>query len=545
MNITLDAQVRQSCRHLLSEINRDPATPAYGCFDRRYWAWKLADFPEATYQRNLANLAWYMQNCGEEADLDMIRKTVVAGLLYTARIQHRDGSFDQAYPFERSFGATGFLLPDLIKAYTAVQVHCTDEEITIIEDLLKRAAKFLCGNAEKHGLISNHLAGAALGLFMAAGLFQDTDYEDHAKQLLEYLLVNQSPEGWFPEYSGADPGYQTLCMHYLAQTYRLAPSAELKNALEKSLAFLQYFVHPDGSFGGEYGSRRTEIYYPGGIALLSGDFPLASVVHEYMKKSIENLTTVTLVDIDMGNMAPLLSSTILFLEAPRNNQANDHLPFEQEEGTRVFQDAGIAVYNNKCYYAILGASNGGVFKVFDKRTKKIVFDDCGALAETRAGRWISTQATRLDNPFSLEAGKFEGQSGFYQMGRRLTSPLNYLVLRILNITIMRIGLLNEAVKKLMVSWLIAPDKPVQLNRMRNIEFLETQIKVTDHYSLRGKMRLKNLFHTGKFNSIHMASSRYYAGSQKFQAYEVLDHQSLNNQGRLEVTRMINLEEREK
>ena len=98
-------QVHQSCRHLLSEINRDHVMPTYGCFDRRYWAWKLVDFPEATFQRNLANLAWYADNLDDLIDRSLVQDYVIAGLRYTARIQHRNGSFDQAFPFERSFGA--------------------------------------------------------------------------------------------------------------------------------------------------------------------------------------------------------------------------------------------------------------------------------------------------------------------------------------------------------------------------------------------------------------------------------------------------------
>ena len=150
-----------------------------------------------------------------------------------------------------------------------------------------RAADFLIRSSEQHSLISNHLAGAALGLFKAGELFQEKRYSDHGQFLLNSILTNQSTEGWFPEYGGADPGYQTLCMHYLAQIYIIKPSPELKLALGKSLGFLKYFAHPDGTFGGEYGSRRTEIYYPGGIALLASEFPDAASLNRYMLSSIE------------------------------------------------------------------------------------------------------------------------------------------------------------------------------------------------------------------------------------------------------------------
>jgi hypothetical protein len=533
MKINLDEQVRQACRHLLSEINRDPATPTYGCFDRRYWAWKLVDFPEATYQRNLANLAWYMQNSGEDADPEVIKQAVIAGLRYSARIQHRDGSFDQAFPFERSFGATGFLLPDLIKAYDAVKEFYTEKEKCSIEDSLKRSADFLCRSAERHGLISNHLAGASLGLYKAADLFEASVYRAHAEQLLELILANQSPEGWFPEYGGADPGYQTLSMHYLSQIYRLAPSEELKTALDRSLDFLQYFVHPDGSFGGEYGSRRTEVYYPGGIALLSMEFPLASAIHEYMRKSIGNLATVTLVDIDMGNMAPLLSSTILSLQAPSKNDSGERLPFEQDEQARVFRNAGIAIRGNNRYYAILGVSNGGVFKVFDKRSKNIANDDCGALVELGSGKLASTQFSNINNRLDENESRIICDTSFYRVSHSQLNPWNILVLRLMNLTVMRFSILNEWIKKMLVDLLIKPSRQIPLRREREVVFKENEIIVKDTFCLDSQFPIEKMRQGIKFNSIHMASSRYYCPhNSTAKDKEYLDTDTLNSTKKL-------------
>ena len=54
MKIPIRTQALISCQRLLSQLNRDPATSTTGCFDRRYWGWKLTDFPEATFQRNVA-----------------------------------------------------------------------------------------------------------------------------------------------------------------------------------------------------------------------------------------------------------------------------------------------------------------------------------------------------------------------------------------------------------------------------------------------------------------------------------------------------------
>lgn len=540
MKLSLHSQIKTSCRHLLSEINRDPTSASHGCFDRRYWSWKLSDFPEATFQRNVSNLAWFMSNHGREADPKMIREAVIAGLLFAVKIQHRDGSFDQAFPFERSFGATGFLIPDLVNAYLAVKPGCSQEQIWKIENCLFKASNFVLFGAERHGLISNHLAGAALGLFKTGYLFENEKFLEKASGLTDFVIANQSPEGWFPEYGGADPGYQSLCMHYLAQIYKIHPSSYLKAALEKSLEFLQYFIHPDGSFGGEYGSRRTEVFYPGGIALLANDFSTAASIDQFMRESIEDGRTVTLMDIDMGNTAPLLSSTILAFDTKMQNARMVSLPFMQSRLEKHFPVAGVGVYGSRCYYTILGASNGGVLKIFDKQKELLVEDDCGAFGYTDKGKSISTQSTQSQNAFSFENNFYHCESAFYTLRQSQTTPFNYLVLRILNLTFMRISFLNETIKKFLVAWLTKTNRKYPLFRLRDISFNEESIEIKDHFYKKGKLKLAALAQGVKFNAVHMASSRYFSGEKSFHVPGVLDHTRLNHDGELMIARTISM-----
>ena len=133
MEISIRDQALLGCRRLLNQLNRDPSTSTFGCFDRRYWAWKLIDFPEATFQRNIKPLCWFMDQPEAKSYRDTITENIKAGLLYALGIQHIDGSFDQAYPNEHSYGATAFLLPDLISAYETIKDKCSENEKKRIE----------------------------------------------------------------------------------------------------------------------------------------------------------------------------------------------------------------------------------------------------------------------------------------------------------------------------------------------------------------------------------------------------------------------------
>ncbi len=384
--------------------------------------------------------------------------------------------------------------------------------------------------AKQHSLISNHLAGAALGLFKAGEFFQENRYLNKAHFLLNLVLKNQSPEGWFPEYGGADPGYQTLCMHYLAQIYKIERTPELRQAFIKSLEFLKHFAHPDGTFGGEYGSRRTEIYYPGGIALLAGDFPDAASLHQFMLSSIESRLTITPADVDMGNSAPLLNSYILALDVEKSASLSLDLPINHTDVIKDFPFSGLAVRSTKNFYLILGSSNGGVLKIYDKKSRAVVFDDCGALGVNLNRKKITTQSTQLNNALRTEKNELECESFFYPIRDDLPNPLNYLVLRLMNLSVMRIGFLNEIIKKIMVSVLVKNNKRVNLIRTRRIKLKPQCIEITDTFKKLSNDQLAELSQGFKFTSIHMASARYFSPAQINQSeIQILDHAELNNQ----------------
>jgi len=354
-------QINERIRYLLSQQDRDPWSPTYGCFDRKFWGWKLVDFPEATYQRNVyAFSSAYADPSGEFHMNPALHACILAGLQYAALVQHEDGSFDQAFPHEHSFGATAFLLHPLLEAFKCIADDIQGHVRRKLEGCLRRAAGFLCRYGEAHGDISNHLAGTVLALMDCAQFFGEDRFQRRAEVLLDHILAHQSSEGWFPEYEGADPGYQTLCLYYLAQVYRSNPSPRLGESLEKALLFVSHFIHPDGTFAGEYGSRRTALFYPGGIALLTPDFPLARSITHAMCRSIANGSTVTLRDVDMGNLAPLLANYISLLQSGvlTETPSGPPLPWEQSELKRDFLKAGLYVRGTEGWRRVARRSDG-------------------------------------------------------------------------------------------------------------------------------------------------------------------------------------------
>jgi hypothetical protein len=534
-------QIERSIQHLLCEQNRDPFSKTYGCFDRRFWAWKITDYPESTFQRNVYPLAWLLKHTNQQRKeiIDVLIEAITAGLKYATQIQHKNGSFDQAFPYEHSFGATAFLLESLLKSYQIIQNKCSFPLKKQFERCLRLSADFLCHHNETHGFISNHQASAVLSLLTSAAFFNDMKYERRAIELLNTILTNQSKEGWFLEYNGADPGYQTLSIHYLAQVYKRKPEAKLKSAIQKALSFLSWFVHPDGTFGGEYGSRRTAIYYPGGIALLSSEFPTAGSICRFMIKSIIENRTVTLDQIDMGNLAPLLSSYLLLLDTYPSDQLQNVplLPFEKESVNQNFPDGGFYIRGTHQYYAIVGVSNGGVLKIFDKKRKVIMRNDCGYFGQTKKGAYITTQITDRSCSCQIKSNKIEIYTPFYEVSQIIPTASLFIVLRLLNLTIMRNIKLGNYVKRLLVKVLMKEKQIAPLVLTRKLRFDNDKVFVHDILQLKKSLCLSWLKFGQSFVAIHMSSGRYFENfltARKSLSSQQVDVEGLRMRGKIEI-----------
>lgn len=497
-------------RHLLSEQDATPYSPTFGCFDRRYWGWKLVDYSEATFQRAVYPLAWAYQNLNDVVDANLLQLRIRAGLLYAMKIQHKNGSFDQAFPYEQSFGATAFLLHPLCYAYTAISHTLSEKEKSQIRQMLQRGVEFLVKHDEAHAHITNHLAGAVLSLLICAKEFNCPRYQESAESLLNKILTMQSDEGWFIEYNGADPGYQTLCLYYLAQVQEHIQSPALDKALEKSIDFLKWFIHPDGTFGGEYGSRRTAVYYSGGIAILAKKSKQASALNTFMLDSIQQGTTTVIYDIDMGNLIPLLSNYVL--TADHINQKIDSLPlpFEQQ-CEKDFTQAGLYIRHRGNYYMIIGVSNGGVIKIFDILKAICIYDDGGYVASLANGHQLASQNTDLKRPVHVNQEGIHFTTQFVEMDAFPPTPFQLWVLRLLNLTLMRNITIGNLVKRMLVRLLINKSNTTSLFLHRHIKLKEQTIEIWDTIDNQDALPIVKLQYGIPFSAIHMASANYFDG----------------------------------
>ena len=302
-------EVRANLPRLLALFDSDPTSGSYGMGDRYYWAWGLTTLV-TTFQGAAHGMArlWV----AGLKPYDTCKSTFLARIDALAqaakRLTRRDGSLEEAFPHEGSYCVTALVAFDLLCTLDLLSAEISAAQSAQWQAAIRPMIRFLLIADETHALISNHLATAAAALARWYRLTGDENSERKARQLIKRILAHQSCEGWFREYEGADPGYQSLCTYYLADLHRTCPGWDLLEPLRQSIRFLHYFAHPDGSFGGLYGSRCTRFYYPAGVLALGDDVPEAQALANFMETSIAQHRTVTLSAMDEPNFIPMFNA---------------------------------------------------------------------------------------------------------------------------------------------------------------------------------------------------------------------------------------------
>ena len=508
-------EICKSLPRVLSLIETDKTSPSYGMGDRYHWAWGLIDFGNGTFQ-GLANgfsRLWISGLWPYPTSTEKFIEKINAFFHGAKNLTRQDGSLEEAFPNEGSYCVTALVAYDLLVTiellHDLINEELKNEWLKIVSPMIR----FLVQADETHALISNHLATAVAALVRWVKLVGgDQNETSKADVLLERILRNQSDEGWFKEYEGPDPGYQSLCTYYLADVHLNRKDFNLLDPLRQSVQFLWHFAHPDGSFGGHYGSRSTRFFYPGGLLALSEEIPEAHSLSEFMAESISEQRVVGLAGMDEPNLAPMFNSyawaASLETKSPLQNTTalqDRILPCKAKQPFRKnFTEAGLLVDRGADHYTVLNYKKGGVVQHY--LGDKLNHVDTGIVIQAPNQKLGSNQFHDSEQNIELNDSKIVIRSQIAEMPKKLSSPVEFLILRILCLTVFRFSSIREFVKRMLVASLITKPKLWPIWNKREIYFGK-DLRIEDvHEMPRGYKSLKQ---TCPFVTIHMASKGYW------------------------------------
>lgn len=500
---------------LLGLLDREAFSASAGSFDRSHWSWKFRDFPLTMLQTGITPLAmaWRFSFPGSPyTGNPQLLAWIVSGMERTLKLQHQDGAFDSVGPNTRDHGVTLAMVHCLAGASRLLGDALPSALRERLERSLRRACAFSARSGEDYAFISNHQALFAAAWLEAAEHTGDAGYRRRADEVLARILREQSPDGWYREYGGPDPGYESLGIHYLAKCWQRTRSAELLASLRRSIEFFAHCVHPDGSVGGVYGSRHTQLYFPSGFEMLAAELPMAAAVAKFIRARLERGNVLTPAASDAENLVPLLASYLdaALVSGPESTGPAAALPCETLAGSRRFSDSGIAVMGAPGYYAVASGAKGGVCRIFSKHSERVAYEDAGYLASAAGRLWTSQ---RLGQSGGAGEGELLCTAQFSEVRQELPTAWKFVLLRLLNLTLFRSLRLGAWLRRRIIARLITSAHPGPLKLERRIRFDADGVAFEDRITLSRPVAIERLELARSFTAIHMGSAKYFHPSE--------------------------------
>ncbi|MBN1895719.1 hypothetical protein JW906_14595 [bacterium] len=533
---------------LLGNQDRNPFSPAYGCFHRDYWLDKTSDFPDAVRQFGVHALALvyrYDFPGSMYRGQTKIRDWAIAGLDFWARIQHRDGSFDEFYPNERGWvGPTAFTTFTSIAAFRLLRDEIPADQAGRITNAIRKAAFFIAAGESEEDHLANHHAMACLAVWKAYELLGDDQLKKGFDRLWSGFLGYHHEEGWSREYDGVDPGYLSATVSFLAKIYQSNPDPAVLEVLRQSVEFCSYFVYPNGFYAGSLGSRNTLHFYPHGFEILAGKIPLAMAVADKM-----------LLGLAEGRLVPpeIQSDRYVFYRVPEFLQAyldftdrtekRPPLPYEQKPFTRFFPGARIAVIRKPAGYVIANLAKGGVVKAFD-RSGRLVLNDCGMIGRLRSGLVATSQWIDPGNRISASDAGWEVEGRFHVVpSNKLFTPVKLILFRTVLILFCWMPFFSHMLKGRIRKMLILGQRGLPVTFRRSLAVDDSGLELRDEIEIRGKAEFVSLSLGDEFFVRYVPQSRYFQSQELGISGEQLSDEELKQlhaSGKYNRTRVLRL-----
>ena len=511
---------------ILTLIDKNPFSATYGCFDREYWHYRTADFPCGMSQEMTLPLALVYAHPfpnNPYHGVPRLKELAVAGIEFARQSSHDDGSCDDYFPFERALGALVFSTYAMTETYRVLGLQRPD-----LLDFFRLRGSWLAKNNET-GRLANHQAFAALALYNVYLLTKDEAYRQASRDFRDITLSWQNDEGWFQEYDGADPGYQSCSIAFLAKLYQKSRDETLVEPLKRAVEFAAYFMHPDGSYAGEYGSRNTYHFYPHGFEVASRFSRTAgSIAETFLRRAMPERRRYFNEDNRM-----LSHYTYDWLQAFIDYNPERPGMLEEARGpfTKWFAGAKLFVKKTHAYYAVASLAKGGVLKVFDERGP--LYSDTGLMAETTDGAVLVSHL--VDESFVVHADVASGElnvSGPLSARKHhLPSPMKQIAFRGLNLTV---GRYNASLVRSTLQKMLITGKPrTEVQFRRQIELTDRAIVIRDRIDARSSgTRFRRLAVGSDATSIYVANSNTFQESTLCSWLDLSEHVDELNRARV-------------
>ena len=486
---------------ILLMVDKNPFSSTYGCFDREYWHYRTIDFPCGMSQEFGLVLAMAYKHPFPNNPYfgnERLRELVIGSMEFARDSSHPDSSCDDYFPYERALGALVFSTYSMTESYIQLGLDRPD-----LVEFFARRGRWLIANNES-GQLANHQALAALALYNVFLLTGDEVFRKASDDYRDITLSWQNEEGWYQEYEGADPGYHSCSIAFLGKLWKKSGDPKILASVGKAIEFASYFMHPDGSYAGEYGSRNTYHFYPHGFEIFAHAYPTAAkIARTYLMRSMPERRRYFNDDNRMA--AHYVYDWMQSWLDHRSELHTEALEDSREPFTKWFPNAKMLVKKTRSYYAVASLAKGGVIKVYDENGP--FYSDTGPIAKTERGDVLVSHMVDPDHRVEADpaSGRFSVTGKMSKRKHQLPSPVKQVVFRAMNLTLGRVNphLVRSTLQKILIT-----GKPrTEMTFTRSFEFGDDAITIRDRLESGNKdLKLARLAIASDATSIYVANS---------------------------------------
>jgi hypothetical protein len=264
------------------------------------------------------------------------------------------------------------------------------------------------------------------------------------------------------------------------------------------------------------GARNTSLFYPFGITWFAQKNATSSALLRFTIDNGSRGRGIQLHQIDLDNLIRVFDDQIetqQLLESCDLLPPNP-LPFEQMEFENDFNEAGIIVRRRYWYYAVANLRKGGICKVYNVDERRPVYVDTGWLY--KSGQEVySNHMHQADAVIQMGRNQSMVLCRFFQCTHDTLTPLRMVLLRLLNLTILRFQWAGDLARHLISRRLFTRKLSGDVQFERHFHWGK-DIRVES--TVRWHEQKKRFFHiTSDYTSIPMASAKYFQLSDLFLA----------------------------
>ena len=249
---------------------------------------------------------------------------------------------------------------------------------------------------------------------------------------------------------------------------------------------------------------------PGGLELLARHLPMAASIADFVGKRFAEGNVVTPLASDDDNL-PLLTFSFSVAATAAGPRVADNplLPCERSDVLTHFDDSRVTVAATPRYFAVTNLSKGGVLRVFDRKKSELAYEDSGFVLETDDSEWVSHHLGESQVDPVTDVSRALVKARFAAMKHEVLTPLKFMILRVLNLTVFRSIWLGALVRRMIIARLITGRRSGSWTLKRSLSFEESRVVVNDEVAPDMSVRVTFATLERSLLPMHMGSAKYF------------------------------------